>query len=136
LLIKKAFETGAFCLIGLTSDKFVDKLFKKDRQLIDAYSKRKKTLVDYLDKKYKNRYKIVKLETFYTNDLLKTRSTKAIVVSEETYNGAIIINNMREKLGHLPLKIVKIKMVLAQDGKPISSTRIRKGEIDEEGHLL
>jgi pantetheine-phosphate adenylyltransferase len=35
-----------------------------------------------------------------------------------------------------PLDIITIDMVLADDGKPISSTRIREGEIDVAGTVL
>jgi pantetheine-phosphate adenylyltransferase len=35
-----------------------------------------------------------------------------------------------------PLEVVEIPFVLAEDGKPISSIRIRYGEIDVHGKLL
>ena len=34
-----------------------------------------------------------------------------------------------------PLDIVMVEMVPADDGRPISSRRIRSGEIDTEGRL-
>jgi pantetheine-phosphate adenylyltransferase len=46
------------------------------------------------------------------------------------------INNKRVLKGKKPLKILKISFVLAEDGKPISSTRINRKEIDENGNLL
>ncbi|HIP62584.1 MAG TPA: phosphopantetheine adenylyltransferase, partial [Archaeoglobus profundus] len=59
-----------------------------------------------------------------------------IVVSPETYPVALMINKKREELGKRPIKIVKVDFVLAEDGKPISSTRIKNGEIDRYGRLI
>jgi pantetheine-phosphate adenylyltransferase len=135
-LIKKAFDVGDFCLIGLTSDKFVKKLLKEYAEFIPKYRIRYENIVNYLNERYKGRYKIVKLDKFYTEDLMKPNKIQALVVSEETYKGAKMINDLRKEKKLKPLKIIKIKMVLAEDGKPISSTRIRKGEIDSEGRIL
>jgi len=35
-----------------------------------------------------------------------------------------------------PLDIVVVSFVLADDGHPISSTRIRSGEINKKGNIL
>ena len=64
------------------------------------------------------------------------RSINALVVSEETKNVALKINNRRLKSGLSPVEIIVVKMVPAENCKPISTTRIRDGEIDKEGHIL
>ena len=46
-----------------------------------------------------------------------------------------IANAQREAKGFPPLEVVTIDYVMAEDGRPISSTRIREGEIDSEGRL-
>jgi pantetheine-phosphate adenylyltransferase len=45
------------------------------------------------------------------------------------------INAIRKRRGLKPLSVVSIQMVLAEDFKPVSSTRIRAGEINREGYL-
>jgi pantetheine-phosphate adenylyltransferase len=45
------------------------------------------------------------------------------------------INTIRRRRGLKPLPVVSIGMVVAEDFEPISSTRIRAGEIDREGYL-
>jgi pantetheine-phosphate adenylyltransferase len=68
--------------------------------------------------------------TLYADDI------EAIIVSEETKPTALQINKERIKKGLKPLDIITMTMVLSEDGKPISSTRIRKGEIDVKGMLI
>ncbi len=57
----------------------------------------------------------------------------AIVCTAETRPECEIINRMRGDNGLDELAIIEAEHVLAWDGDPISSTRIRNGEIDREG---
>jgi len=59
-----------------------------------------------------------------------------IIVSTESYRGALAVNERRREKGLNELKIIVTPLILAEDGKPISSSRIRSGEIDTEGKLL
>jgi pantetheine-phosphate adenylyltransferase len=59
----------------------------------------------------------------------------AIVVSEETLDGARRINELRETNGLPPLKILAIATVHASDGGHLSSTRICRGEVGADGTL-
>lgn len=59
-----------------------------------------------------------------------------IVVSEATAAVAARLNARREALGRAPLTMVTVPYRLAQDGLPVSATRVRSGEIDTAGSLL
>jgi pantetheine-phosphate adenylyltransferase len=61
---------------------------------------------------------------------------EALIVSRETERMAVKINEERERRGYPPLRIVAIDMIPSENCSPISTTRIRRGEIDREGHLL
>jgi pantetheine-phosphate adenylyltransferase len=84
--------------------------------------------------KGRTNYLIARLEEHY-GPTVDDETMDAIVVSPETEPIAWEINKIREKKGMKPLEIAKIGMVLAEDGKPISSTRIRKGEINPDGSI-
>ncbi len=59
-----------------------------------------------------------------------------IVVSEETKATAEEINRIRKQRGKKSIKIVEIPMVYADDGKPISSSRISNGDITMDGRVV
>jgi pantetheine-phosphate adenylyltransferase len=53
-----------------------------------------------------------------------------IVVSPETYPTALKLNSLRRQKNLPEILIIVVPFVLAEDGLPISSTRIAMGEID------
>ena len=134
ILIKKAFRVGDKVIIGITSDEFV--LSQNKSHLVDAYQVRKKALVDFLrELEVFERTKIVTLNDPW-GPTVTDPAIEALVASEETKNTVNEINEIRMTSGLNPLELITVQMVLADDCERISSTRIREGEIDIEGHVL
>lgn len=132
-LLDKALEIGEHVIIGVTTDSFVEKTGKPYR--VKPHVERVEALRRYLESKVaSDRFEVVPIDDPY-GPTLTSLEMEALVVSDETYRRAVEINRLREARGLKPLKIIKVGMVLADDGKPISTTRIRLGEIDEEGRL-
>jgi cytidyltransferase-like protein len=133
-LLVKAFEVGEKVLIGLCTDEFVRKMGKPHATA--PYETRLKELRAFL----KNSNLSDKAEITPLNDpygkTLTDKCIKALVVSRETEKIALKINQKRNEKNLPPLEIITIDMVPAENCKPISTTRIREGEIDREGHLL
>ena len=133
-LLVKAFEVGEKVLIGLCTDEFVRKMGKPHATA--PYETRLKELQDFLEKSsLSDKAEIIPLNDPY-GKTLTDKCIEALVVSEETEKIAIKINQKRSEKSLPPLKIITISMVPAENYKPISTTRIREGEIDREGHLL
>ena len=57
------------------------------------------------------------------------------MVSKNTYPTGVRLNEERAGLGLPPLELVMVPHVLADDGRPISSTRVLAGECDVEGRI-
>jgi len=128
--LKKAFELGKVS-IGLTSDMMARERKKRE---VKNFKLRKKQLKEFIFKEFLEKPEIVKIEDKFGFAI--ERDFDFVVVSPETYKTAVEINKERQKRNKKPIKIAKIKFVLAEDRKPISSTRILKGEINKEGRLL
>jgi pantetheine-phosphate adenylyltransferase len=128
-LLNKAFEIGNYIMVGVTSNEFGGQ-----KGNIEPCSKRMSELEEFLQK-FNSRYTVKRLEEPY-GPTVHDPQIDAIVVSRETEPVADKINEIRQEKGIKPLKIFVIGWVLAEDGKPISSTRIRKGEIDRNGKVL
>jgi len=133
-LLDTAFEIGETVMIGVTSDRFAKKLHKPHK--VDSYEIREKELKKLLRRKNRlGRSIIVGLEDPY-GPTTKDNNIDALVVSQRTKPTAQLINRLRRRKGLRPLHIVPITLVHAQDSRPISTTRIRRGRIDREGRIL
>ncbi len=133
-LLDKAIEVGDQVLVGLSSDDFVSRMGKP--HLTAPYKERLKELKDFLKKNEVDaNTEIVQLNDSY-GITLSDKDIDALVVSKETKAIAKKINTKRRESGLKPVKIIAIRMVPAENRRPISTTRIRKGEIDRYGHLL
>lgn len=132
-LLKKAYELceGGELVIGVTSDKMARA--NKDRRVL-PYNSRAERIRKYMHEEYG-----VKVRTMALNDrygVTLDEDIDYIVISPETYDVALQINELRKERCKEPIKIVKVAHAKAADGKIISSTRIKAGEIDEHGALL
>jgi pantetheine-phosphate adenylyltransferase len=134
VLLMKAFEIGEHVLIGLCSDEFVKKMGKP--HVTAPFEDRLKELTVFLEAlKLNEKAEIITLNDPY-GATLTDKCIEALVVSKETEKTATKINQKRSEAQLPPLTIVAISMVPAENCKPISTTRIREGEIDREGHML
>src|SRR3972149_6182702 len=131
-LLTKAFSISSHVIIGLAGDELVA---KKGKNIINNYSKRLESLTSTIQQYFPNSsYAISKLENDFGPAAIEGK-VDALVVSEETSNKGDILNKLRQKR-NLPLvDVVIVPMVLAEDGSRISTTRIKKSEIDPEGNL-
>ena len=132
-LLMEAFEIGERVLIGLSSDELVSKLGKPN--VTASYEEREQGVKTFLgDLGLAKRAEIVPLFDAFGSSV-KDPEIEALVVSEETKPTAEKINDRRKQAGLPTLKIVTISMVPSQNCGPISTTRIRRGEMDREGRL-
>ena len=129
MLLAKAFEIGDYIHIGLTSDKMASRY--RD-VAVESFEVREKRLIEEAMKLSGDKsFTITEI-----NDPFGPAATynyDAIVVSRNTREMADAMNWAREKSGLKPLEIVMIDIVLADDGKPIASTRVITGEIGLDG---
>lgn len=132
-ILAKAFELGDRVLVGITSDEMQ---LVKDAAGIQPLEVRKQALLELL----RSRGWLERAEPHVISDpfgpAVDDSELEAIVASSETAGKAKELNKIRASKGLAPLEIIEIPFVLAEDGAPISSIRIRYGEIDVHGKLL
>ena len=127
-LLSTAFELGNRVEIGVTSYAFGG--LKGD---IDSCKERMSNLRSFFADK--SDFVVIPLNDPY-GTTIHDAEFEAIVVSEETEPTAVEINKIRVSKGMDPIDIVVVSFVLAYDGNPISSTRIRRGEINQNGNVV
>ncbi|NDB31936.1 MAG: pantetheine-phosphate adenylyltransferase [Nitrososphaeria archaeon] len=132
-LLDKAFSVSDNVIIGLVGDELA---IKKGKKLNHSYQQRLDTLKKTIAEKFQNKsYVISKLDNDFGPAVLE-KDMQALVVSDETGFQGDVLNKIRKEKNLTPVKIVIVPMILAEDGKRISSTRIRNSEIDTQGNLV
>lgn len=132
-LLKKAFSISSNVIIGLTSDELAS---KKGKKISYNYEKRLESLKASLEKNFPNSsYQISKLENDFGPAVIEG-NVQALVVSKETESQGDILNKLRAEKNLSHVDVIVVPMVLAKDGKKISTTRIKKSEIDMDGNVL
>ncbi len=131
-LLNKAFSISTKVIIGVTSDQLA---VKKGKNPENDYSKRISLLKSTIEENFPDSaFEISKLENEFGPAVLE-ESVKALIVSEETSDKGTLLNKLRAERNLPPVKIVVVPIVLAKDGKAISTTRIKNSEIDSHGNL-
>jgi len=132
-ILSKAFELGERVLVGIASDEME---LIKDSAGVQPLEARRHVLMELL----RSSGWLKRAEVCVISDpfgpAINDVELDAIVVSPETKPRAEELNKLRVSKGLAPLCIIEIPFVLAEDGTPISSIRIRYGEMDVRGKLL
>ncbi|MEA1905570.1 MAG: phosphopantetheine adenylyltransferase [Euryarchaeota archaeon] len=131
-LLSRACELGrdGRVVVGLTSN---DLAGKRLRAVAD-YDVRARELIRYIRDWFGISPEIAVLHDPYGTTLAE--HFDYLVVSPETHCIAVKINELRRERGMSQIEVVPVPYVLADDGMPISSTRIKNGEIDVHGRLI
>jgi nicotinamide-nucleotide adenylyltransferase len=127
-LLTKAFEVGKKVTIGIATEEIYKNKFLSET--VQPFEVRKNAV-----EKYTKKGSFIPFSEF-TGGTDNMKNINAIVVSRETYPNAMKINELRIKNKLQQLLIIIIEDILAEDGKLISSERIRSGEIDREGKVF
>lgn len=131
-ILQTALTNGNEITIALTSDIFTTEYKQGDSS---PFEKRKTALEDWLkDTSSGKIVHIIPIDDPFEPAV--SGNFDALIVSTQTRTRAEEINNKRLFRGLDKLSIIEVPMVLALDGKPISSTRVRVGEIDRLGRLI
>src|SRR5436853_6992077 len=133
VLLHKGFSISSKVIIGLSSDELAK---KKGKNPLHDYSQRYQSLEWTIKKNFPNsQYEISKLDSDFGPAVLE-KEVEALIVSEETIEQGKTLNKLRNERQLPSVEIVSVPMILANDGRRISTTRIKNSEIDSEGNLL
>ena len=125
-LLKTALSISENIEIGLTSQSLLEK--KQYASNLEDYETRKKNIKEFLtsfsDLKRTNIVEIKNWDDMsgYAQD----PEYEGLVLSQETYENALVLNNEREEKGLKPLVLIVVSLIKNGNNQKISSTSIRE----------
>ncbi len=134
-LLRTAFAAGRSVAIGVTSDAYLAAHPKPRGTAIASAATRRRALARWLAREYPRRaWELVPIDDRYGGSVAP--GVDALVVSVDTLAGGRAVNRERARRGHRPVPLLTVPLVLADDLEPVSSRRIRAGEVDRLGHRV
>jgi len=132
--LSAAFKLSQRVIIGITSDQLVKTLGKSHP--VEAHSTRVHNVRRFLSiHKWNRRGEIHRLDDAF-GPAATRRNLEAVIVTPDTLSSGRKLNETRRADGLIELQIRTVPFAIARDGKPISSTRVRRREIDRRGRIL
>lgn len=127
-ILLKAYERGERIDIGVSSDEMLREKLGEEPE--NSFQERKRSVETFLEILGQEEVRTIELNGIYGNAVEEGDS---LIVTPETEGNGRKINAKRRELGREELELIKMEKLKALDGEIISSTRIRQGEIDEDG---
>jgi cytidyltransferase-like protein len=132
--LRHAFQLAQTVYLGITGDAFVRNT--KPTEEIQSFALRRTAIEDFLSANHLlSRAKLFELTTPFGPAIEKNCPFEAILVTSDTLSTAKEINQQRYTQGLSPLSIETTTLLSSEDGKVLSSTRIRQGEVDRNGKV-
>ncbi len=135
-IIRNAFKLSKCVAIGLTTDQML--AYKSDKSLILPFEERYAELEKFIQSEFEiEKLSIFPIET-REGGADKMEDLEALIVSDEigVVQNAFDINQMRIDNGLRRFHIIIIPRVRSSDGRPLSSSRSRRGEIFHKDDLI
>ena len=125
-LLRTALSISEKVEIGLTSQELLKN--KQYHSELESFEKRKENLIKFLGSfSDLKRIKIVEIKNWDDMDkYAQDPSYEGLVVSQETYENALKLNENRENKGLNPLILMVIPMIKNKENERLNSTSIRK----------
>ncbi|MDE1850328.1 MAG: pantetheine-phosphate adenylyltransferase [Candidatus Micrarchaeota archaeon] len=132
-LLRGAVEVSEKMIIGLSSDEFAG---ARGKSPFNNYETRRKNLEEQISIRFPGaKYDIVKLDSLFGPGIFSSE-IEALVTSSETSTVISELNALRKERNLREVEHVVIPLILSKDGQKVSTTRIKRNEIDPEGNLL
>ncbi len=117
-------------IIGITSDKFAS----NSKLIYESFEQRKKSVEEYVVQNNINS-EIIEIDDIYGPTTSEKNKFDALFVTTDSLNGAEKINERRHELGLSELRVITVPIIKTKDGQILSSTRIKKGQINRNGEI-
>lgn len=126
-LLRRAAAESSHAVVGLTTDSLAARRGKSPR----PFGERRRALEDLLGR-LGGSWEVVGLDDEFGPAVLGP-GVDVLVVSEETAAAGERLNGLRAARGLRPVEVAVVAMARSADGRPVSSTRVRRGEISADG---